>query len=60
MPQVPNSLKDWNGSVTPIISTQFALGHNVSDKLREKIIKGFYVDMASLLANTNTQDEGEI
>ena len=57
--QNSDDLKFIDFQPMPILSTNFALGHNVSEKLREKIVKGFYVDMASLLANSNTQEEGE-
>ena len=41
-----------------ITSTSFTLGH-VSDKIREKIMKGLYVDLATLLVNSKTADLDE-
>lgn len=45
------------GCIPPQLnSVQFSLGHNVNAQIRQKIIQGKYIDLATLLNNSNTDD----
>ena len=45
--------------VTPVTSINEQLGANVSQNLREKIINGEYVDLSSLLTNSENQEQAK-
>lgn len=44
------------GCIPPQLNSQFSLGHNVNAQIRQKIIQGKYIDLATLLKNSNTDD----